>query len=189
MTTNRDTAKRALQIIESLGPSIRDIIPKAELDSWDAKLKEEAEAIANEWERTYGVAYPATIDDWVRQYARASDAILIAVEKRYIPSEVLPAIEGYLLRLQDFKAANVPTQAEDKKQSDRLLTREQIAERVQRTDRWVRDHKAELGEPDLRGAGQRPHKWSENNEKVKQFISNHGPMKCPPSGEQDISPP
>ena len=61
------------------------------------------EAIAL-WEKTYGASFPTESWDWVRLAVRAGIPADKLWDEGRAASELLPFIEGYLLRQKDLKA-------------------------------------------------------------------------------------
>lgn len=62
-------------------------------------LARELQANRAAWEAAYGEPYPRDLDDWIRQATRAG--VDPGAVSSIPPSDVLPVIEGYLLRLRD----------------------------------------------------------------------------------------
>lgn len=98
-------------------------------DAGDADRSEEMEALARElkanrteWEATHGEAYPCELDGWIRQATRAG------VDPNAVhdstPADLLPMIEGHLLRLRD--------QAQTKPSS--MLVQALLIAKMQRSD-------------------------------------------------------
>jgi len=80
------------------------------------ELTTSAEAIAR-WEKTYGESFPTETWDWQRWLARidAPGRFLSAdmiTEGDWTDAELLPFIEGYLLRLKDLATTSIEEKSE-----------------------------------------------------------------------------
>lgn len=95
-----DAGRVAYRTLASVWAAGRQIY-KAELDRLITEFRAEEQKDREEWTAEFGEPYPATLEDWIEQAARAGVDPDYLLRGEYTLADVAPIIQGYLRRRLD----------------------------------------------------------------------------------------
>lgn len=120
---------------------------KAELHKLTEEVKKATIDADEEWSKTFDCPRPKTLEEWQRLAARAGFPSDFVFKGQWTPDDVLPIIEGYLLRLKDQQPKSLVMQAATKSRSKLKEMPKRswnLAELDKAIQEYKRDHAAEI---------------------------------------------
>ena len=110
-----------------------------EIHALVAELTKQQADWKRKWEEQYRYPYPRTLEDWYRLAVFAGLDATIVYQGQWTLRDVLPIVEGYLLRRNEMQKCNVPTTTEVTSERDNWT------ERIVKAARLVVGGKATAG--------------------------------------------